>query len=660
MAYTPPAGGAVDFDLTGAYTAIQGDAIEFRLGDPGRVCEFFIPQPGGSIDLDLTGAYTPPAAGTMALEFADVCYPDENAEPPPEPPPDWFMPSPQGFSPHTRAKFLGEKPKQRHNATRWVDNEFKPRHVSIKRDQMTAESPQTRAKWGILDVLNEHRRGGWQIFTVYHDLDLDSGWGEFEKFSQSRRVLWGKFQAFDCDLDTPYIYPPLKDQHRRIIWDHSIKQVDPEFSTPYRYPPPEDEHHMTQWGDQVYQKICVRAYDPPAGGVVNLDLNQASRSDTDFTFDILTYDPRCTQQRPGGNRDTNPSYPKPPLPPKNAILQVYFIMHTITVVKLPERSVIEVKDLSLQLDIDSWSWLSTLNLVNKADFDLVKPGAGGVQEIEVNIDGYIWEFIIEKYRDNRQFNRTGYTINGRSKTAYLAAPYKLPASRTETALKTANQLIDIELLNTGFSVNYNTEDWLVDAGAFSYQNATPMQAVLKVAGSIGGVVLPDKRAKQITIHPRYRISPWDWPMASAAVTITSDIIRSISGDWQPRPEINAVYVSGRTQGVNCFVKRTGTAGDQLGRQVIDNLITHADAGRERGRNVISDRGNQELMTIELPLLQSGQVPGIYDPGELLEIDEGGGNVWRGIVVKSQIQASIKSGAITASQKITIERHHGNN
>ena len=164
----------------------------------------------------------------------------------------------------------------------------------------------------------------------------------------------------------------------------------------------------------------------------------------------------------------------------------------------------------------------------------------------------------------------------------------------------------------------------------------------------------------MTIYPRYRISPWDWPLATAAATITSDLIRSISGDWQSRPDINAVYVSGRTQGVNCFVKRTGTAGDQQGRQVLDNLITHADAGRERGRNVISDRGNQELMTIELPLLQSGQVPGIYDPGELLEIDEGGGNVWCGIVVKSQIQASLKSGAITASQKITIERHHGNN
>ena len=179
-------------------------------------------------------------------------------------------------------------------------------------------------------------------------------------------------------------------------------------------------------------------------------------------------------------------------------------MHTITVVKLPERTEIEVADINLQLDIESWSWLATLNLIEKADFDLVKPGAGGVQEIEINIDGYLWEFIVEKYRDNRQFNRTGYTINGRSKTAYLAAPYKLPASKTETAQKTANQLIDLELLNTGFSANYNTVDWLVDAGAFSYQNATPMQAVLKVAGAIGS---GHHHQRYYTVHFRRLAAP---------------------------------------------------------------------------------------------------------------------------------------------------------
>jgi hypothetical protein len=120
-----------------------------------------------------------------------------------------------------------------------------------------------------------------------------------------------------------------------------------------------------------------------------------------------------------------------------------------------------------------------------------------------------------------------------------------------------------------------------------------------------------------------------------------------------------VYVSGNTTGVECFVKRTGTAGADLGAQFIDNLITHQDAGREKGRNIISNRGKQEVITIELPMLPVGQTPAVYKCGDLLEIDEGALGVWRGIVLGTSISASANGGAITATQTLSIEKHYGN-
>ena len=49
--------------------------------------------------------------------------------------------------------------------------------------------------------------------------------------------------------------------------------------------------------------------------------------------------------------------------------------------------------------------------------------AGGPKEIEVNINGHVWTFIIEMNDDNREFNQRAVTVSGRSRTAYLAEPF---------------------------------------------------------------------------------------------------------------------------------------------------------------------------------------------------------------------------------------------
>ena len=354
--------------------------------------------------------------------------------------------------------------------------------------------------------------------------------------------------------------------------------------------------------------------------------------------------------------DTNPYVPVPEITdiPTNQIQQVYFIMHSLSVNVLPSNTAIDVGSISLSIDIDAFAW--TMNMQVLDGIELIRPDVNGNKEVQINIDGYIWIFIVESYTENKKFADNSWTVTGRSKTAYLSAPYKLPISNTYTSLINAAQIVDNELLNSGFTATYSTVDWAVNADAFSYQNLTAMQAIRRVADAIGGVILPHQSADSLIINPRYQASPWDWGTATPKAIITHDVITGMSGNWQPKPDINGVYVGGNTVGVECFVKRTGTAGDQLAAQHVENLITHQDAGREKGRNILSDRGKQEVVSIELPILPIGQTPEIYQCGDLLEIQET--STWRAMVLSININASVNNGAITAEQTVSLEKHYG--
>jgi hypothetical protein len=80
-----------------------------------------------------------------------------------------------------------------------------------------------------------------------------------------------------------------------------------------------------------------------------------------------------------------------------------------------------------------------------------------------------------------------------------------------------------------------------------------------------------------------------------------------------------VFVSGQQGGVSGRYTRAGTAGEALAPAVVDPLITHADAVRQRGRAVISDTGRIANVTLRLPVLSE---TGIIRPGTMVEYTDG--------------------------------------
>ncbi|UYM16248.1 DNA/RNA non-specific endonuclease [Endozoicomonas euniceicola] len=86
--------------------------------------------------------------------------------------------------------------------------------------------------------------------------------------------------------------------------------------------------------------------------------------------------------------ETQPEDPKKPQPKQPDIRESYLLMNTISVVILPDRTPIELKELEVSLDIDSFSWELTGELWGASSLAMVEPDENGTKQVEVNINGW--------------------------------------------------------------------------------------------------------------------------------------------------------------------------------------------------------------------------------------------------------------------------------
>ncbi|MGI9273555.1 MAG: hypothetical protein ACR2PT_01675, partial [Endozoicomonas sp.] len=329
---------------------------------------------------------------------------------------------------------------------------------------------------------------------------------------------------------------------------------------------------------------------------------------------------------------------------------------------LPDRTAIELRDIEINLDIDSFSWQLQGEIWGAASLAMVEPDSSGPKQVEVDINGWVWVFIIERYSSHRVFAKERYTVYGTSRTQLLAAPYAPLRSKSSSSDINAKQAITEELLNTGFTAeypsldDYDTPDWIIPGGSFSYQNQTAMQVVAKIASTAGSVIIPAMDTDTLSIQPRYPSSPWAWDAATMDNIIPASMVISLSASWRPEPEYNAVYVSGTHAGVAVNVKRIGTAGNESAPDILEDWLTETQVNTERGRNELAKGGHQGVITLELPLTDSVTAPGLVVPGRLVEVQDtlhGTSGDWRALCLSVSI--TVSNGSVM--QSVELERHY---
>ncbi len=321
------------------------------------------------------------------------------------------------------------------------------------------------------------------------------------------------------------------------------------------------------------------------------------------------------------------------------IRRVYFVINNVTLHRLPDGLPVPVFSLSLSLDSASWTWGFDAQLPAKAEA-LVAPGsASGPVELVASVNGTVFRVLAENISRERAFGDASIRISGRGRNAVLAAPYAPVMTFSNAEARTARQLMDDVLtlngIPLGWTVDWGLTDWNVPAGVFARQG-TWIEALTAIASAVGGYLIPHQSDQSIRVRHRYPVAPWEWGAVSPDFVLPVDAVARESLRWVEKPAYNRVFVSGQDVGVLGQVTRAGTAGDVLAPMVVDSLITEAAAARQRGIAVLADTGQQIEVNLRLPVLAE---TGIIQPGAFVEYQDG--SVTRlGLVRSTQVEAGM--------------------
>jgi hypothetical protein len=321
------------------------------------------------------------------------------------------------------------------------------------------------------------------------------------------------------------------------------------------------------------------------------------------------------------------------------VRRVYFVINNVTLHRLPDGLPVPVFSLSLSLDSASWTWGFDAQLPAKAEA-LVAPGnASGPVELVASVNGTAFRVMAENISRERIFGDASIRISGRGRNAVLAAPYAPVMTFSNAEARTARQLMDDVLtlngISLGWTVDWGLTDWNVPAGVFARQG-TWIEVLSSIASAVGGYLIPHPSDQSIRVRHRYPVAPWEWSAVSPDFVLPVDAVARESLRWVEKPAYNRVFVSGQDFGVLGQVSRAGTAGDVLAPMVVDALITEAAAARQRGLAVLADTGQQIEVSLRLPVLAE---TGIIQPGAFVEYQDG--SVTRlGLVRSTQVEAGM--------------------
>ena len=356
---------------------------------------------------------------------------------------------------------------------------------------------------------------------------------------------------------------------------------------------------------------------------------------------------------------------EPPIDPAEA---PYHIMNSIQCFALvgDERIAIAPDNIKVTLLIESYTWEMTADLYGRTSVNYLRPDASGLKHIELLMNGHKWLFAIKSYRRSTKLASETYSFTAQSRSMLLDGEQSDKLTVTLPTAMGAWQLVEQVLQPLGFSIErtavaewVQTPEWTLAAQSASWVSVTPMTIISSIAKACGAVVTPHMTEDKLIITPRYRVSPGKWAAAPASAwshLIPEDVSPSESSDPQFTTPLDRVLIAGTTHGCITEVVRSGSAGVVSAADVSDVLAQDPAANTERGRNLLAESGQIEIVTLELPLLPPGQSPTLVVPGQLVKVLRGDGSETRGLALGNSI---IPNGVSAIWQSVSLDVHHGN-
>ena len=329
------------------------------------------------------------------------------------------------------------------------------------------------------------------------------------------------------------------------------------------------------------------------------------------------------------------------------------VINEVSLKRVSNNLYLPASSFSLRIDAGSWTWGFSASLPATVLADIEPDGDGNPVVLEASINGTPYRVLVESITRERTFGSVPtVSVSGRGVSAYLDAPYAAVKNFSNSEARTAQQLMNDALtingVSIGWAVDWQLTDWLVPAGAWAHQG-TYISALKAISEAAGGYILPHARDNQLRIKPMYPVAPWKWATEVTPDFVLPSALTTREGiEWLEKPHYNGIYVIGQSQGVIGRVFREGTAGNELAPMIVDPLITHVDAARQRGISVLGETGRIANVSLRVPVLPE---LGIIEPGKFIRYTDGGEE--RLGIVRSN---SIDVGFPEVFQSIGVETH----
>lgn len=469
------------------------------------------------------------------------------------------------------------------------------------------------ARWGLAEAISEETRAPWGTFAARPKVEVRVPWGLARPMGREKRAPWGSFSKRpSVEVYGPWGKAIKLERDARAAWGSFLKRLGLE--------------HEIRWGT-------------------------ARRPDREYWLPWTKYSRQLNPdwgipQPPGG----------PPVDGDGTIIipaqGVYIVINSVSLIRVSDAVQIPAFEASLSLDNNSWSWSFNASVPRTA-LALIQRGEDGTPvEVELALNGELFRFVIEDIAGEREFPTANLRISGRSKSAGLADPY-VPtmdffSEDDRTAEQLANDVLTDNGVPLGWTLVFDPVDWLVPAGAWSHRG-TYISALNAIAAAAGGYLQPHDVLDEMRIRLQYPAAPWNWDDVIPDLELPAEVTMREGLTWQLKPTYDRVIVQGQAPGgVQGDVVREGTAGLLLAQQVVDPLITHVDAARQRGIPVLADTGRFTMVELRLPVLED---TGVIRPGTFVRYVDGG-TTRVGLVRSVSVSVTLPS----VTQTITVETH----
>lgn len=354
-------------------------------------------------------------------------------------------------------------------------------------------------------------------------------------------------------------------------------------------------------------------------------------------------------------------------PPPEPMEAPYYVMNSIQCFAIvgDERIAIAPDNIKVSLLIESYAWELTADLYGRTSVNYLRPDSEGPKHIELMMNGNTWLFAIKSYQSKRSLSGETYSFIAHSRSMLLDGDQADKITVTVPSAIGAWQLAEQVLQPLGFTIErtlvaewIQSPEWTLAANSASWVAVSPMQIVSDIAKACGAVITPHLTEDKLLVMPRYRVSPGRWGAAPASAwshQIPESVIPTEGSERQYTTPLERVLIAGTTHGVVTEVIRSGSAGAVSAVDVSDVLAQDVAANTERGRNILAESGQIEILSLEMPLLPPGQSPGLVVPGQLVKILREDGSVTRGLALGNSITPN---GISAIWQNVSLEVHNG--